>query len=164
MNPEPQQQKYTSIVKGALTFWNVSQTVFAVDTKINGLTDEIALVALPRFGLYGFAVGDFTNESTPTTWEGLSGTLSRIEWFENSEAVYYESWSVPTSTSTPFSPELYLRELSGDDYFLGSADSTGTDALQSMGGNDRFKAFTTMAPATGMETTAKVISSMAVTA
>ena len=141
MNPEPQQQKYTHIMKGALTSWNVSQKVFAVDLKINGLTDEIALVAVPRFGLYGFAVGDFTNESTPTTWEGLSGTLSRIELFENSEAVYYESWSVPTSTSTLFSPELYLRELSGDDYFLGSADSTGTDALQSMGGNDRFKGF-----------------------
>jgi len=58
MNPEPQQQKYTHIMKGALTSWNVSQKVFAVDLKINGLTDEIALVAVPRFGLYGFAVGD----------------------------------------------------------------------------------------------------------
>ena len=112
MNPEPQQQKYTHIMKGALTsLEREPKRCLLSDLKINATNStDIALVAVPRFGLYGFAVGDFTNESTPTTWEGLSGTFSRIELFDNSEAVYYESWSVPTSTSTLFSPEaLFAR-------------------------------------------------------
>ena len=108
---------------------------------VDAYSPDIFVFSIPRLGVNGFAVGVFTNETAPKTQEDLEGTFSRVELFVNGSAFWYESWAVPVPNTTVNTLSAHLQQLSGDDSFSSSPDATGTDALQGMGGNDRFKGF-----------------------
>ena len=84
MNPEPQQQKYTQVLKGSLhfsNFWNVSSKtlpIYPSEVLIDAYSHDIIVFSIPRVGVTGFAVGVFTNETPPKTQENLAGTISRV--------------------------------------------------------------------------------------
>jgi hypothetical protein len=147
MNPEPQQQKYTQVLKGSLHFsnvWNVSSKtlpIYPSEVLVDAYSPDIFVFSIPRLGVNGFAVGVFTNETAPVTQGDLEGTISRVELFSGSSAFWYESWAFPVPNTTFNTLDARLEKLSGDDSFLSSPDGTGTDALQGMSGNDRYKGF-----------------------
>jgi hypothetical protein len=140
-------QSYTQVLKGNLhfsNFWNVSSKtlpVYPSEVLVDAYSPDIFVFSVPRVGVNGFAVGVFTNETAPKTQEDLEGTFSRVELFVNGSAIWYESWAVPVPNTTINTLSAHLQQLSGDDSFSSSPDATGTDALQGMGGNDRFKGF-----------------------
>ncbi|MDA9076370.1 hypothetical protein N9K17_05785 [Burkholderiaceae bacterium] len=140
MNPEPQQQKYTQVLKGNFDFsnlWNVSSKnlpVYPSEVLVDAYSPDIFVFSVPRIGVNGFAVGVFTNETAPKTQEDLEGTFSRVELFFNGSAYWYESWAVPVPNTTVNTLSAHLQQLSGDDSFSSSPDATGPDALQGMGG------------------------------
>ena len=146
MNPEPEQQKYTTIMKTADYFTNIeSQSVwFPIPPNrvyIDAYSSDIVLLSVPSLGLHGFAVGNFKNSHAPITQAELLGTFSRMEFFIGTEAYSYEAWSIPIQNQELNTLEARLIQLDGDDYFSGSQDSTGANTIQGMGGNDRFKGF-----------------------
>jgi len=140
-------QNYTQVLKGNFdfsNFWNVSSKILPIspsEVLVDAYSPDIFVFSIPRVGVNGFAVGVFTNETAPKTQKDLEGTLSRVELFVNGSSVWYESWAVPVPNTTINTLSAHLQQLSGDDSFSSSPDSTGTDALQGMGGNDRFKGF-----------------------
>ena len=147
MSSSIKDQSYTQVLKGNLhfaNFWNVSSKtlpVYPSEVLVHAYSPDIFVFSFPRLGVNGFAVGVFTNETAPKTQEDLEGTFSRVELFVNGSAFSYESWAVPVPNTTVNTLSAYLQQLSGDDSFSSSPDATGTDALQGMGGNDRFKGF-----------------------
>jgi hypothetical protein len=140
-------QNYTQVLKGNFDFsnlWNVSSRLLSIspsEVLVDAYSPDIFVFSIPRLGVNGFAVGVFTNETAPKTQKDLEGTLSRVELFFNGSAYWYESWAVPVPNTTVNTLSAHLQQLSGDDSFSSSPDATGTDALQGMGGNDRFKGF-----------------------
>ena len=147
MSSSLENQSYTQNLKGNWdfsNFWNVSSKtlpVYPSEVLVDAYSPDIFVFSIPRLGVNGFAVGVFTNETAPKTQKDLEGTLSRVEFFSNGSAFWYESWAVPVPNTTVNTLAAHLQQLSGDDSFSSSPDATGTDALQGMSGNDRFKGF-----------------------
>ena len=147
MSSSIENQNYTQVLKGNFdfsNFWNVSSKtlpVYPSEVLVDAYSPDIFVFSIPRLGVNGFAVGVFTNETAPKTQEDLEGTLSRVELFFNGSAYWYESWAVPVPNTTVNTLSAHLQQLSGDDSFSSSPDATGTDALQGMSGNDRYKGF-----------------------
>ena len=147
MSSSIENQNYTRVLKDNFAFskiWNVSSNTLPIspsEVLVDAYSPDIFVFSIPRLGVNGFAVGVFTNETAPKTQEDLEGTFSRVELFLNGSAFWYESWAVPIPNTTINTLSAHLQQLSGDDSFSSSPDATGTDALQGMGGNDRFKGF-----------------------
>ena len=147
MSSSLENQSYTQNLKGNWdfsNFWNVSSKtlpIYPSEVLVDAYSPDIFVFSIPRLGVNGFAVGVFTNETAPKTQKDLEGTFSRVELFSNGSAFWYESWAVPVPNTTVNTLADYLQQLSGDDSFSSSPDATGTDALQGMSGNDRFKGF-----------------------
>jgi hypothetical protein len=88
------------------------------------------------------ATGQFTFTGTPKTGADVTGTIFSLNLFSNGVLSKTETWSAGADVQrvkTDFS--YYLSQLSGDDYFEGSAKTASADKVQGSGGNDSFKGY-----------------------